>query len=248
MITAFGGPCAVRQHRGFGYRSPRTRCDAASPIATDQRTELSITSPIVVVGAAASMPAVSRLPVRGCSPRRHSRSPRSPTPTPSAAASRPTTGQYTSSGSPQSHHDRREPGREPPQRGGISPRSEQEDSHTLVRHCCTTCHSQIREHNREHADGPNVAAHRSPVVSTPGQNSRCGARLHPHCQYSVGIDTFEQLRIEGVPTKDACALIGRARATHYRHLQPPVRGPAPARASPTTAKHCPGRGTAVCPQ
>ncbi len=47
--------------------------------------------------------------------------------------------------------------------------------------------------------------------------------------------TFDQLRIEGAPTKDACVLIGRARATHYRHLQPPVRGPAPARASPTTA-------------
>jgi len=44
--------------------------------------------------------------------------------------------------------------------------------------------------------------------------------------------TFEQLRTEGVPTKDACALIGRARATHYRRLQPPVHGPAPARASP----------------
>jgi len=47
-------------------------------------------------------------------------------------------------------------------------------------------------------------------------------------QYSVGINTFEQLRIEGVRTKDACALIGRACASHYRHLQPPVRGPAPA--------------------
>ncbi len=44
--------------------------------------------------------------------------------------------------------------------------------------------------------------------------------------------TFEQPRTEGVPTKDACALIGRARATHYRRLQPPVHGPAPARASP----------------
>ncbi len=32
-----------------------------------------------------------------------------------------------------------------------------------------------------------------------------------------------------MPTKDACALIGRARATHYRRLQPPVRGPAPVR-------------------
>jgi len=47
--------------------------------------------------------------------------------------------------------------------------------------------------------------------------------------------TFEQLRTEGVPTTDACALIGRARATHYRHLQPPVHGPAPARASPDSA-------------
>ncbi len=43
---------------------------------------------------------------------------------------------------------------------------------------------------------------------------------------------FVQLRSAGVATKDACALIGRSRATHYRHLQPPAHGPAPARASP----------------
>ena len=43
---------------------------------------------------------------------------------------------------------------------------------------------------------------------------------------------FARLRTAGVATKDACALIGRSRATHYRHLQPPVHGPAPARASP----------------
>ncbi len=40
------------------------------------------------------------------------------------------------------------------------------------------------------------------------------------------------LRTEGVSTRDACALIGRSRATHYRRLQPPVHGPVPARAAP----------------
>ncbi len=44
--------------------------------------------------------------------------------------------------------------------------------------------------------------------------------------------TFDQLRHQGVATRDACALIGRARATHYRHLRPPVHGPAPARVVP----------------
>ena len=44
--------------------------------------------------------------------------------------------------------------------------------------------------------------------------------------------TFEQLHTVGVPTTDACVLIGRARATHYRHRQPPVHGPAPARVVP----------------
>jgi len=44
--------------------------------------------------------------------------------------------------------------------------------------------------------------------------------------------TFAQLHTVGVPTKDACALIGRSRATHYRHLRPSVHGPAPARVVP----------------
>jgi len=44
--------------------------------------------------------------------------------------------------------------------------------------------------------------------------------------------TFQQLHTVGVPIKDACALIGRSRATHYRHRQPPVHGPAPARVVP----------------
>ena len=48
--------------------------------------------------------------------------------------------------------------------------------------------------------------------------------------------TFAELSTAGVPTKDACALIGRSRATHYRHRQPPVHGPAPARASPDTGQ------------
>ncbi len=44
--------------------------------------------------------------------------------------------------------------------------------------------------------------------------------------------TFAELRTAGMATRDACALIGRSRATHYRHLQPPVHGPAPARVVP----------------
>ena len=44
--------------------------------------------------------------------------------------------------------------------------------------------------------------------------------------------TFQQLHTVGMATRDACALIGRSRATHYRHRQPPVHGPAPARVVP----------------
>ena len=44
--------------------------------------------------------------------------------------------------------------------------------------------------------------------------------------------TFAELRTAGMATRDACALIGRCRATHYRHRQPPVHGPAPARVVP----------------
>jgi transposase InsO family protein len=36
---------------------------------------------------------------------------------------------------------------------------------------------------------------------------------------------FVELRSAGVTTKAACALIGRARASHYRHLLGPVHGP-----------------------
>jgi putative transposase len=44
--------------------------------------------------------------------------------------------------------------------------------------------------------------------------------------------TFTELRTAGVATTHACALIGRSRATHYRHRRPPVHGPVPARVSP----------------
>jgi putative transposase len=42
--------------------------------------------------------------------------------------------------------------------------------------------------------------------------------------------TFSQLREVGVPVRRACELVGRARATHYRHARGPVHGPRPARA------------------
>ena len=41
--------------------------------------------------------------------------------------------------------------------------------------------------------------------------------------------TFVELRDAGLPVRTACALIGRARATHYRHVRGPVLGPKPAR-------------------
>ena len=40
---------------------------------------------------------------------------------------------------------------------------------------------------------------------------------------------FVELRDVGLPVRTACALIGRARATHYRHVRGPVLGPKPAR-------------------
>jgi putative transposase len=43
---------------------------------------------------------------------------------------------------------------------------------------------------------------------------------------------FAELRAAAVPIKKACVLIGRARATHYRHARGPVHGPRPARIVP----------------
>ena len=43
---------------------------------------------------------------------------------------------------------------------------------------------------------------------------------------------FSELRAVGVTTKSACVLIGRPRATHYRHLLGPVLGPKPRRLVP----------------
>ena len=43
---------------------------------------------------------------------------------------------------------------------------------------------------------------------------------------------FGELREAAVPTRRACVLIGRARATHYRHARGPVHGPRPARTVP----------------
>src|ERR1019366_317233 len=41
--------------------------------------------------------------------------------------------------------------------------------------------------------------------------------------------TFAGLRAEGVPTRRACVLAGRARATHYRRTRGPLHGPRQAR-------------------
>ena len=40
---------------------------------------------------------------------------------------------------------------------------------------------------------------------------------------------FEQLRAAAVPVNRSCALVGRARATHYRHARGPLHGPRLAR-------------------
>ncbi len=39
--------------------------------------------------------------------------------------------------------------------------------------------------------------------------------------------TFTELRAAAVPVNRSCALLGRARATHYRHTRGPVHGPRP---------------------
>jgi hypothetical protein len=44
--------------------------------------------------------------------------------------------------------------------------------------------------------------------------------------------TFTELRAVAVPINRSCALLGRARATHYRHTRGPVHGPRPARQVP----------------
>lgn len=43
---------------------------------------------------------------------------------------------------------------------------------------------------------------------------------------------FAELRSAEVSIKKACVLVGRSRATHYRHARGPVHGPRPARAVP----------------
>ncbi len=44
--------------------------------------------------------------------------------------------------------------------------------------------------------------------------------------------TFTELCAAAVPINRSCALLGRARASHYRHARGPVHGPRPARAAP----------------
>ena len=38
-------------------------------------------------------------------------------------------------------------------------------------------------------------------------------------------ETFTALTARGLPVTAACRLVGRARASHYRHVRPPVHGP-----------------------
>lgn len=47
---------------------------------------------------------------------------------------------------------------------------------------------------------------------------------------------FGELIAAEVPVRRACALLGRSRATHYRHARGPVRGPRPARAVPVNGQ------------
>ena len=44
-------------------------------------------------------------------------------------------------------------------------------------------------------------------------------------------ETFAALTGAGLPVTAACRLVGRPRASHYRHVRPPVQGP---RAAPPT--------------
>ena len=63
-----------------------------------------------------------------------------------------------------------------------------------------------------------------------------GIDLREHGQADVADEAvsvaFDELRTVGVSTKAACALIGRSRASHYRHLLGPVHGPKPRRQVP----------------
>jgi hypothetical protein len=43
---------------------------------------------------------------------------------------------------------------------------------------------------------------------------------------------YDDLRAVEVPIRRACTLIGRSRATHYRHLRGPVEGPSKPRTVP----------------
>jgi hypothetical protein len=45
-------------------------------------------------------------------------------------------------------------------------------------------------------------------------------------------DTFAELRAAGVCVLRACGLVGRARASHYRHVRSPMHGPRSARVVP----------------
>lgn len=47
---------------------------------------------------------------------------------------------------------------------------------------------------------------------------------------------FTELRDAGVSVTASCELIGRSRATHYRHTRPPVQGPKRPRPAPANGQ------------
>src|SRR5665647_2905906 len=71
-----------------------------------------------------------------------------------------------------------------------------------------------------------------PGQGSPAYQSALGADLREHGR-DVVVDeamsaTFTELRAAGVSIVRACVLIGRARASHYRHARGRVHGPRPA--------------------
>ena len=48
--------------------------------------------------------------------------------------------------------------------------------------------------------------------------------------------TFGELQAAAVPVRRACTLVGRSRATHYRHARGPLHGPQPARSVPANGQ------------
>jgi hypothetical protein len=56
---------------------------------------------------------------------------------------------------------------------------------------------------------------------------------------------FAELLVAAAPIKRACVLVGRARATHYRHARGPRHGPRQARVVPANGQALSGTERAV---